>query len=1025
MNDRQTTDHRIMNRLAHIGCAAIAAVALATTARAGNYTWSGAAGADWTNAANWSPAGFANATADVCTVNSGGNPRVRSNGSSFAAQLNLNSGAVLDSSGYNYNWYVTNLVLNGGSCRPSSSETAQGNVTVTANSSLVGAGGDNCTISFSISGSGNLSFTNQQPGGRSTSINGNNVNYSGIWTINNTTPGGITFNTASAGTGGLTFPPAASNVSFNTSTACPWDLDVRGKTISLGSQNYTHSGQITVRSPVLLAYAGDYGGKNVTFNGKVTGTGKISTYVNPGHTTCMVVFNNSTNDFSGGLEVLPYPAVACQGAAKGSLGTGAVHVDTNATLQAAVSGVMTNTADIYIDGYGTSYGKLNMASASITTTVGRAFVGGTGGWESPLGYTQLSPGNYTSANLPNYISGSGTLAVVPVVTAGLPLILNTIVSNVTTTSATLIGSLTTNGGATATVALYWGTTDGSTNLNTWAHTNAFAAGQWNSGDSPTTNITALLANNNYYATFAATTAGGTSVATPSLKFISGQLALTVTDGTCGANGADTATVMVTRPAACTNETSFVNYTTSGGAVAGTDYSIAPISGAVQIPAGQTNATVTITPIFPPFNYGAPKSIVVSLAPGAYAIGAGSNATCSLATLVPGTYTWIGPASADWLVATNWSPDGFVNGTGDVCSVNSGAQPKVAYVSTFYAQLNLNAGAILGANNSATFSNLHLRGGTIVLGGGNSYGGIATVESNSTIVSGTGYNDTLWMIFSGTGNLSVTNLQAGANNGTSFTGANTNYSGIWNCYNPGGTTIGFSGDPGTGGFYLGPAGYNVSLNYNTHCPVSLDLQGGAIYVCGNAAPQNLTQSGTFTLLSDSILDGTPDGWGKHAYLTGQITGPGRLLSRLTATGGANGSESLILTNSLNNYSGGTLVLSNWLEAATANAMGTGNVEVQPGGKLRAVVSGTISRSSKLYLDRSGGVSGLLDLGGSTGVVTTVAQAFVGGTGGWKSPSGYTQLSPGSYTNGSAAVSGYVTNSGVLKVLAPSGFMLFLR
>jgi len=803
-------------------------------AQAGNYTWIGAAGSDWTNATYWSPAGFANLTSDVCVVNSGGNPRVRTSGSTFAAQLTLNAGAVLDSSGYNGGWAVSNLVLNGGSCRPSSSETAQGAVTVTADSTLVGAGGDNCTIAFNISGSGNLSFTNLQTSGRSTSINGNNANYSGAWTVNNAASGSITFNTASVGTGGLTLNSTASNVTIATSTACPWDVDLRGKTISLNSQTYTHSGQITVRSPVLLSYSGDYGGKNVTFSGKVTGSGKITVFVSTSKTPCPVVLNNPTNDFSGGLEVLPYSSIACQAAAKGSLGSGPVHVDTNVTLQATVSGVMTNSADIYIDGSGTTYGNLNMASASITTTVGRAFVGGLGGWESPIGYTQLTPGNYTSNNLPNYISGSGTLAVVPVVVAGLPSLLNMAVSNVTTTSATMTGYLTTNGGVTATVALYWGTVDGGTNLNAWANTNTFAAGQWNSGSSPVTNIATLLANGNYYATFGATSVGGTTIATPSMKFISGQLALAVTDGTCGANGTDTATVMVTRPAACTNETLFVNYTTSGGAVAGTDYTIAPVSGTLSIPAGQTNATITITPQFPPFNYGAAKSIVVSLAAGAYAIGASSNATCSLATLMPGSYTWIGPVNADWLVATNWSPAGFVNGTGDVCNVNAGAQPQVMSASTFYGQLNLNAGALLYANNSATFSNLHLRGATIVMGGGQNYNGLATVESNSTIVSGTGYNDTIAVVFNGTGNLSVTNLQAGGNYGTGFSGASTNFGGVWQFYNLASQGLSLSADPGFGGMYFNPLSGNVGISANTHCPWWLDLQGNAVFVCGGGS-----------------------------------------------------------------------------------------------------------------------------------------------------------------------------------------------
>jgi len=161
------------------------------------------------------------------------------------------------------------------------------------------------------------------------------------------------------------------------------------------------------------------------------------------------------------------------------------------------------------------------------------------------------------------------------------------------------------------------------------------------------------------------------------------------------------------------------------------------------------------------------------------------------------------------------------------------------------------------------------------------------------------------------------------------------------------------------------------------------------------------------------------------ITGPITGVGTLLARLITPLSANGNESLILSNSLNNYSGGTIVVSNWLEAATANALGTGNVEVQPGGKLRVWVSGAVNPSAKLYIDKSGSVSGLLDLGASTNVVTTVARAFVGGTGGWKTPSGYSELAPGAYTTNSPGLSAYLVNLGVLKVPARSGLTIFVR
>jgi hypothetical protein len=697
-------------------------------------------------------------------------------------------------------------------------------------------------------------------------------------------------------------------------------------------------------------------------------------------------------------------------------------VNTNAQLLVDASDAMARSADLYLDAAGGLYGKINIGAAATTTTVSRAFVGGQGGWETPVNYSQLTPGDHTSGTDPNYIAGSGTLAVVPYVLPGQPLVGNLAVSNVTTGSATVTGLLTTNGGSAATVTLYWGETDAGTNLLLWAHTNAFAAGQWDSGTCPVTNLTGLAEGRNYYATFAATAAGATSVGTPSLKFITGQLAWSVVDDTCGVSGADTATVLIARPGTCTNETLWVNYAAGGDAVAGADYAPAPISGLLPISAGQTNGTLTLTPLFPPFNYGAPKRIVIALTPGAYAIPAASNANCWLATLQSGAYTWnTASNNANWINAACWTPSGFVNGSADVCNVNQGGTAQVTAVSTFYGRLNLNAGSVLNAYASATVMDLHLNGGAVRLPDGSTpnLSGSIAVDTNSSITTGQQNNNIILAVFSGGGTLVVTNRQRGTNTGTFFNGVHSNFNGIWDFYNFGNLSI--SGDPGNGGMRFGPLGTNVGINTGTHCPWWLDLRGGVVFVC--AGTQNpYVHSGPFILQNDAILDATTDGYGKKGLITGRISGPGGLRSRIRTVGASNGSESLILSNSLNDYAGGTVVLSNILEAATAGALGIGNVQVQPGAKLKIRTAGAIQPSASLYLDLGGGLRGVMDLGSAT---TRVSCAFIGGAGGWPAPYGYVQLAPGVYLESTPATTNYLVGAGALLVRNTPGAVVVIH
>lgn len=395
-------------------CLLAVLAAWANPAVANNYTWNGPQGGSLTDPNNWTPGGFANAVGDVCDLTSG--CQVVGFGAAFAkvtftAQLNTASSCLITMSGYIQPYTFSNLHLRGGTVVNGSAGTIAGYVTVESNSVLVSGGGDNDAISAVFSGSGNLSFTNREVSGKASQVSADNSAYSGTWTVYNVAGGGAQFGSAAntLGTGGFKLTPSASNTTVSCNTACPWDVDLSGKvvTVTYSYGSCTHSGTITLRSSAIFRVSTDYAGKNGTFTGKITGSGKFLT-TGVTSTNRLIVVTNPANDFSGGTEVLTY---ACRASTKGCLGTGHVHVDAGAWLFAEASGVMARTADIYLDYNGVSYGKLYMGPASVTTMVNRAYVGGTGGWETAVGYTQLLPGIHTSTTDPNYIAGGGALVV--------------------------------------------------------------------------------------------------------------------------------------------------------------------------------------------------------------------------------------------------------------------------------------------------------------------------------------------------------------------------------------------------------------------------------------------------------------------------------------------------------------------------------------------------------------------------------------------------------------------------------------
>lgn len=407
----------MIRKMAVVGVVTLALVVVA--AQATPYVWVGPTNADWLTAANWSPAGFVNDPTNVCDINSGGTARITTSNASFQGQISLNNGASLVQAGYiGTSTIGGSLHLNGGAVTMGAANAlvVTGGISVDAGSSLSAPSGDNNTVTAAFGGSGNLAVTNNQPSNRNLSMNVSNSSaYAGVMTL------GGTGNYALTGKMGGTIHvnPTILGISYNCSKgtygASPvnWELDLNGKTLTFGSENNEQTGLMTLLSNAVIQSATDYSGKYTTLSGKITGAGKLTLYSNNsrGVGILSLIVNNSTNSYSGGTEIKGGPTEA---KTANALGTGNVEVDPGAQLQVDVTGVIGNAASLYLDLNSTNstYGKLNLLDSSVTT-VASAFIGGTGGWAAPIGYTALAPGTYTSANLSNYITGPGTLVVLP------------------------------------------------------------------------------------------------------------------------------------------------------------------------------------------------------------------------------------------------------------------------------------------------------------------------------------------------------------------------------------------------------------------------------------------------------------------------------------------------------------------------------------------------------------------------------------------------------------------------------------
>ncbi|MDD5523472.1 MAG: DUF2341 domain-containing protein [Kiritimatiellae bacterium] len=196
-------------------------------------------------------------------------------------------------------------------------------------------------------------------------------------------------------------------------------------------------------------------------------------------------------------------------------------------------------------------------------------------------------------------------------------------TNITANSADLRGYLYRDDGVTTYVKAYYGTNDGGSIVANWESVEDL------DDEIPgplTANIGTFAADTTYYYRYFASNSVRSVWAAPSVSFFTGQATIQATDDSASEMGPDTGTFTVYRPAAATNTAWIVNYLVEGTASNGVDYTA--LNGSVTIPAGQTNATITVTPI-EDSSLESDETVVVTLTSGSYIIGPQSNAVVTI------------------------------------------------------------------------------------------------------------------------------------------------------------------------------------------------------------------------------------------------------------------------------------------------------------------------------------------------------------------------------------------------------------
>ena len=218
-------------------------------------------------------------------------------------------------------------------------------------------------------------------------------------------------------------------------------------------------------------------------------------------------------------------------------------------------------------------------------------------------------------------------------TALSPVVSNLPATQVTTSSATLNGYLSSTGSSPTTVSVLWGTTDAGAAMSGWDHTNTFGVATQLGAMS--TNV-GLAPASYYYYRYYGTNNVGEAFADSTAVFISGEVTVDASGPNAWKDGPMPVTNTVRRPPSLTNLALTVNYAISGTASNTVDYFLTPPGNSITLAPGVSNMMIIVTPIWDDLQKG-DKTVGLSLLPGAYAIGAASNTTVTIkdAVINPG------------------------------------------------------------------------------------------------------------------------------------------------------------------------------------------------------------------------------------------------------------------------------------------------------------------------------------------------------------------------------------------------------
>jgi parallel beta-helix repeat protein len=221
-------------------------------------------------------------------------------------------------------------------------------------------------------------------------------------------------------------------------------------------------------------------------------------------------------------------------------------------------------------------------------------------------------------------------------------------TEVTTSSATLNGSVLSTGRAPAHVWVYWGPTDGGTNRTQWANSNYFGVrvvGELS------TNVALTPPSGSYAYRFCATNEDGEAWADPAATFSLQQVWVTTQDSSADELGPDSGTFLISRTSTATNDAVVVAISLAGSATEGTDY--VAIGGTATLPAGSSNVTVTVTPLPDRTREPGGETVQLTIGAGPYSIGTASNASLTITDWAPPAQIYVGGAGVS-TYGTNWA-----------------------------------------------------------------------------------------------------------------------------------------------------------------------------------------------------------------------------------------------------------------------------------------------------------------------------------------------------------------------------------